>query len=297
MENKEKIIALLRSQNYDNIKLGLQLEESQQIDLSDFWADLRSLYALLYKKKPSKRHLAGLFLMHTIDLSDKGLHKLPENFIFIDQLQELFLDNNQLININDQLPKGDKIYSISLTRNYLTEIPSKILNYNNLLYLNLDDNPFKTIPESLSKLNNLKHLYLAKCQLYCLPSVFKFNSLERLDLRFNQITELPASLCESKHLIDLNLGQNKLKTLAPNFGELTNLIHLSLNENLITDFPTQIFNLKNLFSLNLGNNPIKNIPKNIRQMTNLKRITLSGTLLQEDQKKHLKSMLPEIIID
>ena len=102
-----------------------------------------------------------------------------------------------------------------------------------------------------------------------------------LDLRQNQITELPAEIGELTNLTKLDLRQNQISELPTSIAQLTNLTKLNLKQNQISELPAEIAQLTNLTGLFLNGNQLRELPAEIAQLTNLTGLYLSGNQLSE----------------
>ncbi|WPD22611.1 MAG: COR domain-containing protein [Candidatus Electrothrix scaldis] len=91
----------------------------------------------------------------------------------------------------------------------------------------------------------------------------------RLDLNWQDLTELPHELFELKQLTRLDLSSNHLTSLPPKLFQLRKLTELGLSSNQLTSLPPELFELKELSSLNLINNRLFRLPPEIVQLNNL----------------------------
>jgi len=73
---------------------------------------------------------------------------------------------------------------------------------------------------------------------------------------------------------------------------LNNLTELSLMNNSLVTIPFEIGQLKNLKVLNLSYNKLQSLPIEIEQLINLEYFDLRGNLLNENDLKKLKWLLP-----
>ncbi len=108
--------------------------------------------------------------------------------------------------------------------------------------------------------------------------------LEDLDLHYNELQSLPASLVQLKNLKMLNLKGNKLGELdsltkgsiPPCIFEILSLEDLSLNQNNLTQISPSISKLQNLKKLDLASNyNLLEIPTSILELKKLKHLDLS----------------------
>ena len=87
----------------------------------------------------------------------------------------------------------------------------------------------------------------------------RLQCLQHLDLSRNQLTYLPAALCQLSQLQSLVVNNNKLVSLPEEIGELTNLMQLDVSCNEIAHLPVQIGDLSNLKHLNLRRNHLQEV--------------------------------------
>ena len=93
-----------------------------------------------------------------------------------------------------------------------------------------------------------------------------FDNLTALNLSENTLAELPPEFCLLKKLQVLNLKKNLLKCLPGGFVELKKLKDLNLGGNRFQQFPEQVCMLDKLQSLHLGGNLIEYVPPNIKNL-------------------------------
>jgi Leucine-rich repeat (LRR) protein len=119
----------------------------------------------------------------------------------------------------------------------LTELPQECTDYYSLERLVLYHNSIRAIPDSV---------------------VF-LQSLQFLDLSRNQLSFLPASICELP-LQALIVNNNRLVSLPEELGKMQTLMQLDASCNEITHLPVQIGDLASLKILNLRRNHLQEIP-------------------------------------
>jgi len=82
-----------------------------------------------------------------------------------------------------------------------------------------------------------------------------------LNLSHLDITVVPMKLCKAKHLVRLQLNNNRLIMPPEEVGELSQLQELSLDHNQLTVLPSALFRLKHLTYLNISYNPLGNVSR------------------------------------
>lgn len=77
------------------------------------------------------------------------------------------------------------------------------------------------------------------------------------DLSYNQLSEVPRDLENSRNMLVLNLSHNTMEAI-PNqlFINLTDLLYLDLGDNKLDSLPPQMRRLVHLQTLILNNNPL-----------------------------------------
>ena len=124
----------------------------------------------------------------------------------IQQLQELYLDNNQITEIPANLNNLPQLQGLFLQYNLITEIPN--LNLPQLGALILGHNLITEIPNL--NLPQLLQLYLDGNQITEIPNL-NLPQLRQLSLSNNRITNVnPQILQQFPHLVFLNLNQNPI---------------------------------------------------------------------------------------
>ena len=169
----------------------------------------------------------------------------------------LFLEDEEISEIGNEICDFKNLREIYLSKNKLTLLPDEIYKLKKLKYLNVSNNSMYFLSEKISKLSKLKFLDLSK----------------------NCIKNIP-NLCSLKNLKILNLGQNKLKECVLSFFTLYNLEELLLNDNKLKNIKFKKNQNSKLKILNLKNNKLKNINKDILKFRYLKKLNLSGNKIR-----------------
>ena len=99
-------------------------------------------------------------------------------------------------------------------------------------------------------------------------------TVQKLDLRFNELTTLPDSIGQLQFLEWLDLENNHLTTLPDSIGELQRLELLFLNSNHITTLPDSIGQLQRLVRLYVEHNHLTTLPDSIGQLQFLEWLEL-----------------------
>ena len=111
--------------------------------------------------------------------------------------------------------------------------------------------------------------------------ILKYNTLDQLDLRNNNLQRLPAPL-DLPNLVQLYLGGNPAlhqdETWAL-LGQLPILRILGLHAMNLGQIPEPILNYGQLMALDLSDNPLPSLPVGLYQLTNLEVLNIAQTQL------------------
>jgi Leucine-rich repeat (LRR) protein len=141
----------------------------------------------------------------------------------------------------------------------LTSLPDTIGELRALEAARFECIALQTVPGSLAQLAALKKLQLAgriaSLDARCVPS-----SVEELNLGANEMSSL-ANVGHLRQLRVLDLRGNQLTELPTEIGELSRLCDLRLRENKLAALPASLGRLDDLTVLDVGTNPkLKTIP-------------------------------------
>ncbi len=157
---------------------------------------------------------------------------------------------------------------------------------------------YTSIEDAMLNPDSVRYLSLKHKKLKVIPKeVFILKNLEILDLSKNKLEELPEDLEKLEKLRELSVSNNNLTTLPIQIGKLTNLKKIIAYQNNIALLPTTIGNLVHLELLDLWSNEIETFPEEINALKQLKFVDLRGIMLSDEQKAHIKSLLPNTQIE
>ncbi len=119
-----------------------------------------------------------------LNLSNKGITKLPPEIGNLTNLELLYLSNNQLTTLPTEICNLTNLEFFELSNNKLTTLLTEICKLTNLKYLYLSNNQLTTLPTVIGNLTNLRHLYLSNNRLTTLPTeINNLINLQFLSLR------------------------------------------------------------------------------------------------------------------
>ncbi|RVE69257.1 hypothetical protein OJAV_G00076050 [Oryzias javanicus] len=149
---------------------------------------------------------------------------------------------------------------LKLNRTGLCYLPEELASLQKLEHLSVSHNSLTTLHGELSSLPNLRAVVARANNLKnsgVPDDIFQLDDLSVLDLSYNQLTEIPRDLENSRNMLVLNLSHNSIDSI-PNqlFINLTDLLYLDLSDNKLDSLPPQMRRLVHLQTLVLNNNPL-----------------------------------------
>ncbi|TYI91881.1 hypothetical protein E1A91_D02G026700v1, partial [Gossypium mustelinum] len=230
---------------------------------------------------PANNALQSLSLFYT---NFSG--KLPQS---IGNLK--FLTNLKLFSCNFFGPISSSIANLShlvnldLSSNKLSgPIPKSILQLPRLERLYIGENSFSSMKlDMFVQIKNLKRLYLSNVSLLIESDnkSLTFPQLESLSLRSCNLAEFPEFIKRQDTLVDLDLSNNHIHGVVPNWLWKSSLSSLDLSFNVI-DFPKKLplsnanFSFPVLWGLFLGSCNISAFPEFLKSQENLGYLDLSN---------------------
>jgi internalin A len=212
-----------------------------------------------------------------LNLSNRGLTKLPESIRRLSKLRNLDLDHNDLMTLPEWIGELTQLTMLAASHNRLTYIPESVSDLAQLRSMWFGNNQLKQLPAWLGRLHEIRYLYFNKNQLTELPpSLSQLPHLINLSLWSNQLTQLPGWIGELKQLHHLDVSDNPLKQLPAALGRLTNLKELEVRKIQLTELPDSLSSLTQLEEFNLTHNNLTALPEWIRNFKSLRSLYLHG---------------------
>uniref|UniRef100_A0A8C1WXN4 FLII actin remodeling protein n=1 Tax=Cyprinus carpio TaxID=7962 RepID=A0A8C1WXN4_CYPCA len=149
---------------------------------------------------------------------------------------------------------------LKLNRTGLCYLPEELASLQKLEHLSVSHNSLTTLHGELSSLPNLRAVVARANNLKnsgVPDDIFQLDDLSVLDLSYNQLTEIPRDLENSRNMLVLNLSHNSIDNISNQlFINLTDLLYLDLSDNNLDSLPPQMRRLVHLQTLILNNNPL-----------------------------------------
>jgi internalin A len=142
-----------------------------------------------------------------------------------------------------------------------------------------------SMTEAFRRIEQARHmggteLYLVKLGLTEWPKgITELNNLQKLHIRWNQITRVPSEIAELTELTELSLAANPIGCLPAEFWSLTKLSSLWLDQTELMVLPPEIGEMRDLTKLALWGNKLKALPREIGYLTKLRELYLGENRL------------------
>lgn len=308
-KDKENLLALLFSSDPDTVAVGLMLEESQNIDLTEFWAHLIKLFGLKTKQLQTQEKIKWLRYAATWRWVFSQRYKaVPASLCIALNIKHLDISNNyrHVTDLPLALEALTKMEYLDMHGNEITEIPLCVRAYKQLRELRVHCNKLQKLPEWLPELTLLQRINFARnvdmdwaqamSVLVQMPNLkyIKFNynlvvsfpieqieKITSIHLSYldspNNISSLFGAFAYFKHLRKLRLMHLHLDcypTVPPIIGELVHLEELQLTHCRIDALPDSLAQLKKLRKLSLRGNSIVQLPDNFGELEQLEMLSL-----------------------
>ena len=229
--------------------------------------------------------------LHSLNLSKNGVRNITtDSFTRLDSILYLDMSDNMFDKINrDTLMSLPKLKRLSFASNMIHEVESgrvtKLFLF--LLCTSIASKYAKLFRWRSINIYIYVYIYSDICRKYFAHPTFcllassgsfdGLKDLESLDLKRNRLTILPSYIfSQTRRLTQVDLSNNRLRTLSGVFLDLSALEEVFLNDNLLLQLTNDWFyNTPNLHAINLENNVIFEIEENALQpLKRLSRLVL-----------------------
>ena len=109
---------------------------------------------------------------------------------------------------------------------------------------------------------------------------WEINPITKIDLAFNQITEISPQVSNLQDLTLLRMGSNSLESIPAELFLIQTLKSIDFSNNKIKFFPMKLVDCCSLVEVNLQNNLIESLPDNWK-LKNLEILNLSGNKINK----------------
>ncbi|WP_375559126.1 leucine-rich repeat domain-containing protein [Bernardetia sp. OM2101] len=230
--------------------------------------------------------------------------------------------------LEEEFIKNPKQTFLHITDSKDSIFPKNIDKFSHIDFLLISQTNIRTLPKEFAQLINLELLVLQRNKFDTLPEIiFELQKLERLNIMGNKITYISPNIKKLENLKELIFyssmgGENYLKSIPKEMGELKNLEHLTLhnidsfplelgnldslsflmlNQTSFDSFPAFMFKLKNIEQITIAFRPTQPFPphitKDFEKLKTLKHLRFMYIYPSEEEKKKLQELLPNTEIE
>ncbi|NXU49755.1 LRRC7 protein, partial [Turnix velox] len=222
------------------------------------------------------RSMHKLTQLERLDLGNNEFSELPEVLEQIQNLKELWMDNNSLQVLPGSIGKLKQLVYLDVSKNRIETVDLDISGCEGLEDLLLSSNMLQQLPDSIGLLKRLTTLKVDDNQLTILPNAIgNLSLLEEFDCSCNELESLPATIGYLHNLRTLAVDENFLPELPREIGSCKNVTVMSLRSNKLEFLPDEIGQMQKLRVLNLSDNRLKNLPFTFTKLKELAALWLS----------------------
>lgn len=286
---------------------------------------IKKIFADDFRSLKSLRHLIlvsnqiGMLEKNSVPKTIRYLHLGRNNLTSLNgtlrelsDMELLFLNDNKLTSLDDELPAGsDKLMTIIAHHNHLQSVPQDLKTFPNLDSIYFSDNEIRSFDGVFKHSTRLHNIfaYSNKIEYLATDEFLDADQIETLDLASNMIRSLNGSLLPLRNMricnmsrnhlakfsLDeirglqslrvLDLSHNRIEVLA---GRQENTVdsdlfvyEIRLHHNLIKSLNGVFLGLNRLVVLNVGHNLLKDIQsQDLHGMDSLETLDVSHNRLQ-----------------
>ncbi|KAJ3339733.1 hypothetical protein HDU93_007849 [Gonapodya sp. JEL0774] len=180
------------------------------------------------------------------DANTCSLVALPDDIGFLSKLSVLDVRNNQLSShsIPQSIYNLRQLSRLYLSNNQIEVLPDELCQLPFLVELDVSNNFLYNLPDDIGQLARLEKLLASANKLDKLPvSIGNMSSLTVLELRGNAFNAIPDAIGQLTALTKLDISRNKIVELPIALGNLSNLATLDIKDNPIFKPPQEILHL------------------------------------------------------
>jgi cysteine-rich repeat protein len=255
-------LSFLNIANMNLNALPVSISALQTLDI--FYAQNNALTTIITS-------LNQLTDLNIIDLSNNLINAIWTQFQNLNQLTVLDLSDNQITVVPaNALQWVSVLEELDMAWNLITSIPSSLTaSAATLQRVNFADNAINSLPTAsfFNQFGALRIVNLSENMLSTIGSIANLSNLTTLDIRWNQMTQMPAWI-----------------------QALVSLDHVILNDNLLTTGLTLVAQITWLQTFYAQNNDFTGlIPQGFDQMNTLSVLSLQNNNLDRENTHHAKS--------
>jgi len=201
-------------------------------------------------------------------LSPANGGRLDERIFTIVNLNFLEISKSGLQTLPDLIGGLENLTNLGLDNNSLTQLPPCIGLLKKLKFLDVSFNQLSSLPVELGSLKDLQTLNVIQNKLTTFVNISGMVQLHSLDVSHNELTELPEGITDDQLalLATVAAHHNQIVTLPTELYNLSNLKLLDVSDNKIEEIPPEFCECGKLKDLKYGGNNLKD--KRLAKMVN-----------------------------
>lgn len=257
-------------------------------------------------------------------LFEHRLSALPPEIGDLASLKHLFMpgtmtEDGEVIGLEGLPPEIGKLtelVELHLLHNRLKELPPEIGQLTSLGVLHLAENTLESLPPEIGGLTRVggwfsEGFYLWGNRLKKLPPEMGDMKFIHLDVRYNELEELPAELAKVPSTWGgMWFSHNKLRAIPPEFGSMKMMRYL-FDHNELTALPVELAAQKSIDVFDVSYNKLTSLPPEFGAWTkvnlnashnlitavpdeialHIKRIDLSGNPVPPEERARIRALI------
>ena len=232
----------------------------------------------------------GLHKIHKLNLSHNALQQLPDLRNLSGSLQYLYLENNNINQLNSEYLNLLSLIVLDLDNNFLNELNITV-KLNDLQKIYMKNNGLKQLPKFEIVLPNLWTLDLSNNEIGGSLSCDYIDNIPMLQyfiVQYNRIKD--AAFCSRHRLYSIDIRNNDLKETPALDDVLPNLRTFYLGRNFFSYIDEDYFSkTPNLYYLHISDTGINALP-DVSVLTSLTSLAASYNNLQSITAEQLKDL-------
>lgn len=255
------------------------------------------------------RSIARLASLRLLRLDRNQLRALPDEIAEISTLQDLFVKSNQLTSLPPGITRLGALRRLYACFNQIAVPPANLCCLTSLQNCSFSNNALRALPSadsapshashgaalppSLKRLvlshNSIRWLFETPIHTPLTGSSGSISSGSPLASPRHSTAAVAAiannnaqriSLIHVQNLVQLDLTDNRLRSLTPSIGDLVNLRTLTMANNFLTALPDSLFKLTRLNVLDVAYNLLEDMSIELRRLSALASLHLNSNRLE-----------------
>ncbi len=245
------------------------LGEATAVSIIQSFTNLEGLYLRELGLTSIPDEIGNIQNLNTVDFTYNSLQSLPASFFTLDQMQRLYLGDNDLEMSFSELLVFDSLRSINCFSNNISGTLEGISSLTKLQDINLSDNLLTgSVPAEIGGLTNLYYLNFSYNELTGTlpPEISQLINLNYLLLQWNGLTgSIPQEYAALEALVRFYIFENDLSGEIPDiFGNWYQIERVGLSDNQFTGaVPSTLATRQSLQQLYVNNNQLSAFPESV----------------------------------